>query len=404
MKKTIGSMVVIDTSPARFTHSNLESNLSLNADLAQAQANGKGKGKPTLHDRLNKKYSPPENFDHDKYNQATYLFFPIFGAFLLILLSTLSTPIIEGLSIAEVNMGVVIELLLYKHIYSLIYIAHLLSAPLLPIAYALRISWAHAQDQDEWALWSGHRSSPKEANEADMNIGALRPAPSLSDKCSADRAFSASMTPELTALPEPVNSLAGLSEAIRPAYLIANGTMHILACLVTWATLTWTLAAAGSWRSNEVHAHKWTRRAFASSGVSALFILIAWSLDMGMFTRISDTAITVEGNKPRVKPGAAIIMNLFAFLLTLGSYITHLSWGRFQPRPAWTIKGANASDYNVNPANQPPMSAALPPSDDLPPTWDSLNIADARQVVLDEKTGVLSNIDVPSVEQRGFVV
>ncbi|OCF44579.1 hypothetical protein I317_01466 [Kwoniella heveanensis CBS 569] len=365
MKKTIGSMVVIDTSPARFTHSNLESNLSLNADLAQAQANGKGKGKPTLHDRLNKKYSPPENFDHDKYNQATYLFFPIFGAFLLILLSTLSTPIIEGLSIAEVNMGV---------------------------------------DQDEWALWGGHRSSPKEAKEADMNIGALRPAPSLSDKCSADRAFSASMTPELTALPEPVNSLAGLSEAIRPAYLIANGTMHILACLVTWATLTWTLAAAGSWRSKEVHAHKWTRWAFAGSGVSALFILIAWSLDMGMFTRISDTAITVEGNKPRVKPGAAIIMNLFAFLLTLGSYITHLSWGRFQPRPAWTIKGANASDYNVNPANQPPMSAALPPSDDLPPTWDSLNIADARQVVLDEKTGVLSNIDVPSVEQRGFVV
>ncbi|WVF73041.1 hypothetical protein IAT40_007859 [Kwoniella sp. CBS 6097] len=353
MKKTLGSMVVIDTNPARFTHNNLESNLALNDDLAQANVQGRP-GKISIHDRINKKYTPPENYDHEKKNQATYLFFPVFGAFFLVLLSTLSTPIITGLSIAEVHMG---------------------------------------------------------AEGGRVSVGAwgwcTKDVPGYDDKCSADRAFASSMTPELTALPEPVNSLAGLSEAIRPSYLIANGAMHIMACLVTWATLTWTLAAAGSWRGKEVHAHSWTRWAFIGSGFSALFILIAWSLDMGMFTRISENAITVDGSQPSVKPGAAIIMNLFAFLLTLGGYITHLTWGRFQPRPEWTIKGH--SDYNVNPGTfgqpQPPMpeSAALPPSDDLPPSWDSLNIADAREIVLDEKNGTKQE-QIPSVEQRGFVV
>lgn len=38
-------------------------------------------------------------------NQATYLFFPVFSAFLLVLLSGLSEPIIAGLSVAKVDTG-----------------------------------------------------------------------------------------------------------------------------------------------------------------------------------------------------------------------------------------------------------------------------------------------------------
>ncbi|WVR00222.1 hypothetical protein IAU59_007364 [Kwoniella sp. CBS 9459] len=354
MEKTPGSMVVTDTNPPRFAHTNLESNLALNAHLANTRTKSTN-GKMSLRERISSNAQLPENYDHEKNNQATYLFFPIFGAFLLILLSTLSTPIIPGLSIAEINMGVL----------------------------------------------SGR-----------VSIGAwgwcTKDILGYDDKCSANRAFASSMTPELTALPEPVNSLAGLSEAIRPSYLIANGVMHILACLVTWAALTWTLAAAGYWRGKVVHAHRSTRWAFTASGVSSFFILLAWTLDLGMFTRIAANAITVEGDQPSVKPGAAIIMNLFAFLLSLGGYITHLTWGRYQPRPAWTIKGH--SDFNVDVdsgARQPPLSAALPPSDDLPPSWDSLNITDAREIVLDEKNKLqgLSHEDhLPSVEQRGFAV
>lgn len=36
-------------------------------------------------------------------NQATYLFFPVFIAFLLVLLSTLSDPIIPGMSVVDVH-------------------------------------------------------------------------------------------------------------------------------------------------------------------------------------------------------------------------------------------------------------------------------------------------------------
>ncbi len=36
-------------------------------------------------------------------NQATYLFFPVFISFLLVLLSSLSDPIINGLSVVHVN-------------------------------------------------------------------------------------------------------------------------------------------------------------------------------------------------------------------------------------------------------------------------------------------------------------
>jgi len=39
-------------------------------------------------------------------NQATYLFFPTFIAFVLVLLSGLSEPLIDGVSIVKVDTGV----------------------------------------------------------------------------------------------------------------------------------------------------------------------------------------------------------------------------------------------------------------------------------------------------------
>ena len=38
-------------------------------------------------------------------NQATCLFFPVFGALILVLVSALSVPIMGGLSIVDVKMG-----------------------------------------------------------------------------------------------------------------------------------------------------------------------------------------------------------------------------------------------------------------------------------------------------------
>lgn len=61
MRKTIGKVVVIDTNPP---------------------------------------YRPWDG------NQATYLFFPIFVAFVLTLLSGLSEPIIGGLNVVKVNTGI----------------------------------------------------------------------------------------------------------------------------------------------------------------------------------------------------------------------------------------------------------------------------------------------------------
>lgn len=39
-------------------------------------------------------------------NQATYLFFPVFASFFLVLMSGLSEPIVNGLSVAKVDTGV----------------------------------------------------------------------------------------------------------------------------------------------------------------------------------------------------------------------------------------------------------------------------------------------------------
>lgn len=64
MRKTIGPVVVMDTNP------------------------------------------PVEPYRRWDGNQATYLFFPLFVSFLLVLLSGLSEPIIGGLSVVNVDSGV----------------------------------------------------------------------------------------------------------------------------------------------------------------------------------------------------------------------------------------------------------------------------------------------------------
>ena len=44
--------------------------------------------------------------DRNKGNQATYLFFPVFVSFVLVLLASLSSPIIHGLSVVNVDLAV----------------------------------------------------------------------------------------------------------------------------------------------------------------------------------------------------------------------------------------------------------------------------------------------------------
>ncbi|WVQ84308.1 hypothetical protein IAT38_006460 [Cryptococcus sp. DSM 104549] len=316
MRKTVGSVVVIDTNP------------------------------------------PHRPWDG---NQATYLFFPLFSSFLLILIATLSSPIIPGLPVAQIHAG----------------------------------------------------------SNGTVNIGlwgwCAKNVPGVGGVCSNHRAFGSSMVGQLEQLPEPVKSLAGISDSLQTSYLVGAGVMHIFACLSTWLALTWTLAASGEWENKRLKAYDWTRWAFAGSGYSAMFILIAWALELGMFTRIKDEAINVDGSQPTVKPGTAIWLYLPALLLTTASFLTRLTWGKFKPRPLWTIPGAGG-DFHSNPmppdlsstnstrghpesglgAGAGPGSAALQPSEEYPPTWESLDIRDAKEVVVDEKD--------TSLGQPGFAV
>ncbi|WVW86091.1 hypothetical protein I302_108130 [Kwoniella bestiolae CBS 10118] len=335
MKKSLGPMTLIDTNPPRFTHNNLPSSSHVDVDTQ------KPKGR----------FWTSED---DTGNQATYLFFPIFASFLLILLSSLSTPIIEGLGIAKIGVeggGKVIV-----------------------------GTWG-------WCI-SGFEG--------------------VENQCSADKGFNVNLSSTLKTLPEPLNGIQGISDQLKVDYLVGSGVMHILACLSVWMTLCWTLASSGSWKSKERHAHDWTKWAFNGAGFSAILILIAWALDLGMFTRLqsASSGITIDDESLSVKPGAAIFMNLFSFLLCLGSYITRLTWDKFRPRPSWTVKGN--SDFH-----HPPNSAALPPSEDAPPTWEPLNIS-PNQLTIDEKPPIIqiqgstptaeADPNSNSVDQRGFMV
>lgn len=89
---------------------------------------------------------------------------------------------------------------------------------------------------------------------------------------------------------------------------------------------------------------------------------------------------------------------------------------------------AESSAGDFHEPHQPPLSAALPPPEDHPPTWDSLDLntplprvgkdhqgytAEEEKMALEEmeRSGrvgrleaALREADKPSVEQRGFVV
>nr|XP_018260953.1 uncharacterized protein I303_06670 [Kwoniella dejecticola CBS 10117]OBR83111.1 hypothetical protein I303_06670 [Kwoniella dejecticola CBS 10117] len=301
----------------------------------------------------------PKLTDPDKGNQATYLFFPVFAVFLLVLLTNLSTPIISGLSIAKLTFEY-------------------------------------------------------EGQGVSLNLGSwgwcLKGMKGFEDTCSDLRGFSSNFSSTFNQLPDPLKGLSGVSESVDKGYLVADALMHLFAGLTVYLTLNWTLASSGSWKAKETHAYNWTRWAFVGVGYSSLMILIAWSLDTGMLTKIQSKVkdIQIDGvDSISVKPGALIFMNLFSFLLCLGLFIVRMTWGKFKPRPGWTIKGNSDFHIDINVHPPPPDSAALPPNDDLPPTWDSLNISD-DQIDIDEKPPIIKKEDIKkqenAVDQRGFIV
>ncbi|WVR07753.1 hypothetical protein IAU60_004796 [Kwoniella sp. DSM 27419] len=307
---TLGPVVVYDTQPSRFQPDRLPSDMKLTK-------------------------APPEltTAAKDKGNQATWLFFPIFAAFMLALFATLSVPIIGGMSAVTVDMGTNGSVILG--------------------------GWG-------WCA-SG--------------------VPDYADQCLEHEAFHQNLNVSLADAPDAVRAVVDLQSTLSDWYLLTYAVWHALAACVLYVSLIWSLTASGSWKTKEQYAYGWTRGAFHMSGASALVVLIAWALELGMLTRIQAHVRAVDP-EATVKPGATIIMMLFALLLPLGAYFTRLAWGQFQPRPEWTVKGYTHSDFHdeskvgteVN-----PHSAALPPSDESPPTWESLNIDDAREIVLDDK-------------------
>ncbi|WVQ72649.1 hypothetical protein IAR50_002208 [Cryptococcus sp. DSM 104548] len=262
-------------------------------------------------------------------NQATLLFFPLFAAFFLTLMSTLSTPIVQGLHIGKIGNGDVGKV--------------------------------------GWGVWGWCAYG----------------VPGVDDLCSGDRTFSASFSSITGRLPESLASFQRIDDAIPASFLIANGIMHIFAVVVVWMTLIWTLAASGHWHNKEQKAYDWTRWSFAATGWSGILILIAWALDLSFLVRLSDLSLP-DGSQPHPTPGPAIFMQLVAFLCCFSACIARITWGKFKSRPEWTLKEA-ASDFHMQ--VQAPLSA-LPPSEEEPPTWESLNIQDAHQVVSDEKDQV----------------
>ncbi|WWC91634.1 uncharacterized protein L201_006580 [Kwoniella dendrophila CBS 6074] len=329
MKKTLGGVVVYDTNPPRFTHNNLDS-----SSLSTENQN---------------KHEIPTSWEQDKDNQATYLFFPVFGSFFLTLLSTLSSPFIKKLSVANIsphNGGVI-----------------------------------------QVGLWGW----------------CVRGINGLSDQCSDIRGFGSDLSSTFNNLPEQLQALNTINEKLKSDYIVATTVMHILAGLSVWSTLCWTLAASGSWRTREVWAYNWTRWAFIGVGYSSIMVLIAWSLDIGMLTRIQFANIKIDDVSVSVKPGAVIFLNMISFLLCFVTFGVRVFWSKYKPRPSWTIKGN--SDFHNNRYPHPPNSAALPPNEDSPPAWESLNVSDVNKVIVnsDEKLPIDTD-SKNSVDQRGFAV
>ncbi|WVO12537.1 hypothetical protein L204_100137 [Cryptococcus depauperatus] len=288
-------------------------------------------------------------------NQATSLFFPVFIAFLLTLLSTLGTPMVKGLSVIDVDTGV--------------------------------------NGTVKIGLWGWCGTG----------------IPNITDHCSTYRGFSSNFSSILSDLPEPVHSLADISTVLPSSFMTASGVMHIFACAATWLSVIWTLAATGQWSNQRQNAYDWTRWAFTLDGFAFLFILIAWSLDLGMLVRISNTASNVDDSEPKFIPGPVIFLLLVSWLVTAGAYLVRLFWGRYKTRPLWTTE-AGHSDFHPttmlpgrNDYPTMPHSGGLPPSEELPPSWNSLNLheQDAKVVPMDADMAKFE-WEKPDVERRGF--
>lgn len=137
----------------------------------------------------------------------------------------------------------------------------------------------------------------------DIKAGCLR---LVSDVCSTRRGFGKAMDVQLAELPGPLHALAGISTAIPASYMVTNGVFHLygrlstigfsslfyrpmyctfttlnayicVAALSTWLTVTWALAASGSWGNKQQIAWSHTKWAFRGTYISTGVILIAVS-------------------------------------------------------------------------------------------------------------------------------
>ncbi|KAL7418510.1 hypothetical protein Q5752_006968 [Cryptotrichosporon argae] len=266
-------------------------------------------------------------------NQAALLYFAVFPAFALALLAYLSAPLIPSIAVAAV------------------------ATPNGTVSLGV---WGWCADlRDAGGNYNGTR-------------------------CSAHRAFGGSMAGSLDALPEAVRGVADVSAALNDPYVVANTVMHLFGCIALWLTVVWTLTAAGAWNAQRADtALKWTRWSFAGAFWSAVFVLIAWALDLGYFTRVQSAAVNADGSQPSVSAGAAIWMNLCAWLLVAGAFAVRVAWSKWLPQPSWARDPAD-----FLPGGQAPVLA----SDEQPPTWESLNLSPAP---VDEK---------PPVDDSGMAV
>ncbi|ORY33517.1 hypothetical protein BCR39DRAFT_304912 [Naematelia encephala] len=295
---------------------------------------------PTRRSIFNNNRQPYKRWDG---NQATYLFFATFTTFLLVVLATLSHSVIKGLSVVDVDM--------------------------------------HSSGKIQIGAWGWCVSGV-----------------SGFDTICARRAFSQGFEGTLLGLPDRIIPLASTSTILPKNYLVANAAMHIIACIFAWMTVTITLAASGDWDFKRPLGWTYTRIAYAGNAITMVFVLIAFALDVAQTPRFTSHATTARGVRPSVKPGPAVWLLLVAFLINLVVFCARVLWLRYMPRPEWSIK-STSGDFIINNVNnnqsnvhQSPLSAALPPADEMPPSWNSLGIKDQEN--LDEKENDKEHLEV----------
>ncbi|ORX40661.1 hypothetical protein BD324DRAFT_611711 [Kockovaella imperatae] len=223
-------------------------------------------------------------------NQATALVFPALAALILVLISTLSIPMIHGLSIVDVDMGM--------------------------------------NGTVHFGGWGWCSEG----------------VPGNKDMCSDLRGFASGMAHQLEQLPEPVKSLSELDSVVPKAYLTAQGVAEIFSVLFAWIAINCTLAASGFWQSKENIAWSWTSWSFAWTFWSGITGIISWGLALGQVTRFKAHAMRVDGTKAEVTPGPVIWMMLAAILLNFLSFAVRIAWGKDRARPLWTVKGDKIED------------------------------------------------------------